>query len=137
MTKVQEKIVRNKELMLEQLKKIPIVQIAAEKVGIGRSSYYRWLKDDLEFAEKAEAAVRDGRWLINEMAESQLLKQVRENNMTAIIYWLKHNHPIYSNRLEITTRQVDDKTPLTEEQQQAIAKALELGMLQLEEGQNE
>lgn len=129
MSKVAERQDKNKKDLIDQLKRIPIVQVACEKVGVGRATYYRWLKEDPAFAEAAESAIRDGRWVINEMAESQLLSQIKNQNMTAIIFWLKHNHPIYGNRLEITTKQVDDKTPLTDEQQKAVFKALELGML--------
>lgn len=131
-TKTDARIATDKQLMVDQLKKIPIVQVACEKVGVGRSTYYRWLKEDPEFSEQAESAVRDGRWAINEMAESHLLSMINQQNMTAIIFWLKHNHPIYGNRLEISTKQSDDKTPLTEEQRLAISKALELGMIPME-----
>ncbi len=132
MSKTDTRIATDKQLMIEQLKKIPIVQVACDKVDVGRSTYYRWLKEDPEFAEQAESAIRDGRWAINEMAESHLLSMINQQNMTAIIFWLKHNHPIYGNRLEITNKQDNDKTPLSEEQREAVTRALELGMIELE-----
>ena len=57
-----------------------------EKSGISRATYYRWKKDDPDFREKAEEALMDGESLINDMAESQLISAIRDQNMTAIIF---------------------------------------------------
>ena len=42
----QQKQDASKELLVEQLKKTPIVQVVCEKIGVSRASYYRWRKDD-------------------------------------------------------------------------------------------
>ena len=42
---------KDKELILEQLRKTPIVQVACEKTGIARATYYRWRKKDKRFLE--------------------------------------------------------------------------------------
>ena len=34
---------------LDELRKVPIVQVACEKTGLSRNSVYRWRKDDKEF----------------------------------------------------------------------------------------
>ena len=91
-TTVQKRIDSNKELLIEQLKKTPIVQVACEKVGVGRATYYRWRKEDEEFAKLADEAISEGNFLVNDMAESQLMSAIRDKNLTAIIFWLKH-HP--------------------------------------------
>lgn len=119
--------IKEKESIIEQLKKLPIVQIACEKTGIGRTTYYRWRKEDTEFAEKTDESVQTGRNLINDMAESQLLSEIKEKNMTAIIFWLKHNHPIYGNRLEVTAGNKNGE--LSAEQEKIIKKALEMGAI--------
>jgi hypothetical protein len=126
-TKISKRINRDKNLLIEQIKKLPIVQIACEKSGIGRTTYYRWRKDDPEFAEKSDEALRTGRNLINDMAESQLLSEIKDKNMTAIMFWLKHNHPIYGNRLEVTTDHNNGE--ITPEQEKIIKKALEMGAI--------
>lgn len=92
---------RAKELVLEQLKKTPIVQIACEKVGLSRVSFYHWKKKDTEFAKQVDEALTDGRSLVNDLAESQLINAVKDRNITAIVAWLKHNHPNYKTRVEI------------------------------------
>jgi len=117
---------KEKELILEQLKKTPIVQIACEKLGVGRATYYRWRKEDLKFAEDADIAVEDGNKLINDMAESQLMSAIRDKNMTAIIYWLNHHHPAYTTKMEITAKLKRDNEQLTPEQEILVLKALKL-----------
>lgn len=129
---VKDRIKADRDLLLEQLKKTPIVQIACEKIGVGRSTYYRWREEDKEFAKNADDALHEGSLLINDMAESQLLSAVRDKNMTAIIFWLKHHHKAYSNRLEISTARPQDEI-LTLEQEQLIQKALAI----LEENNHE
>lgn len=86
---------RKKELLLEKLTKTPIVQAVCQKVGIDRATYYRWKKEDLVFAGKAEQALKEGCLFINDMAESQLISAIKDKHMTAIIFWLKNHHKSY------------------------------------------
>lgn len=120
---------KNKELLIEQLKKTPIVQIACEKVGIGRATYYRWRKEDAEFAKLSDEALQEGSLLVNDMAESQLMSEIRSKNMTAIIFWLKHHHSAYATRVEVTAQAKDVDAKLTPEQETLVKKALEMGYL--------
>lgn len=90
-----------KETLLEQLRKTPIVQIACEKLGISRMTFYRWKKDDADFAKRVDEALLEGRMMVNDLAESQLIGAVKDRNIAAIIAWLKHNHPNYKARVEI------------------------------------
>jgi hypothetical protein len=89
---------KQKELLIEQLHKIPIIQISCEKLGIARSTLYRWRDEDSEFDDKVTSALNRGKRLINDMAESKLIAGIQNNNMTAIIYWLKHNNSNYRER---------------------------------------
>jgi len=126
-TAITKRQVKEKGALIDQLKKLPIIQIACEKIGVGRTTYYRWKKEDPDFAIDSEDAIQTGRNLINDMAESQLLSEIKEKNMTAIIFWLKHNHPIYGNRLEVTTGNKNGE--LSAEQEKIIKKALEMGAI--------
>ena len=54
---VRSRIKENKELILSQLKKTPIVQLACEKTGIGRATYYRWRKSDKRFKKNSDCAL--------------------------------------------------------------------------------
>lgn len=126
---VSVRVNANKEEVIEKLKQLPIIQVVCEKVGISRATYYRWRNDDPKFTKLADTALREGRLLINDIAESQLLTAIKDQNMTAIIFWLKYNHPSYTTRVEITskTKVVDEK--LTPEQRKSLKKALILGSL--------
>lgn len=127
--KIQDRQQKEKQLLIEQLTKTPIVQVACEKVGIGRATYYRWRKEDEEFATNADIALADGSSLINDMAESQLLGAIRDKNLTAIIFWLKHHHPHYTTKVEVTARLKADNEILTPEQEALVTRALKLAAL--------
>ena len=122
-TKIGVRQSKEKELLLEQFRKIPIIQVACEKSGVGRATYYRWRQDDPEFAKMADEALSEGSLLVNDMAESQLLQAIRSQNLGATIFWLKHHHPAYANKVEITGRLKHDYE-LTTEEETLIAKAL-------------
>lgn len=130
---IEKRQSKNKEQLLEILKKTPIVQIACEKAGVGRATYYRWRKEDTEFAEKSDQALQDGSLLVNDMAESQLMSAIKDKNMTAIIFWLKHHHSAYLTKVEITSANKAEDT-LKPEQQDDVKKALVMaGILPAEE----
>lgn len=120
---------KNKELLIEQLKKTPIVQVACGKVNIGRATYYRWRNEDKEFTAKADDALDEGSSLVNDIAESQLMSAIKDKNLTAIIFWLKHHHPTYATKVEITGRLKAENEVLTPEQEALITKALQLAAL--------
>lgn len=117
-----------KKKLVEQIRRTPIIQIACEKSGISRATYYRWKKDDPDFREKAEEALMDGESLINDMAESQLISAIRDQNMTAIIFWLKNHHKKYRNKVEVSGSLTALKT-LTPDEEEMIQKSLTLAGL--------
>lgn len=112
-----------KKKLIEQIRKTPIIQIACEKSGIGRATYYRWKKSDSKFREAAEEALHEGESLINDMAESQLISAIRNQNMTAIIFWLKNHHKKYRNKVEVSGT-LNTYRILTPEEEEMIQKSL-------------
>ena len=120
--KIKKRLNKNKILLLEQLQKIPIIHVACDKTSISRATYYRWRKEDMEFANNADTALEEGKKLINDMAESQLISLIKDKHPTGIIFWLKHNHPTYANRLEITGGSPQEK--LSEEEINNLAGLL-------------
>lgn len=101
---------KQKKALVAQLRRTPIVQLACERVGIGRSTYYKWRVYDHIFARAAEKAQEAGKFFINDLAESRLLRMVQDDNLTAIIFWLKHNNPKYA----VTTRFIHEYEVATE-----------------------
>lgn len=134
---ILKRINKNQELLIEQLKKTPIVQVACEKVGVGRATYYRWRHEDEDFSQKADEAIAEGASLVNDIAESQLMTAIKNQNLTAIIFWLKHHHPNYATKLEVTARLKADNEILTPEQEALVTKALKLAALLPENIQGE
>lgn len=120
---------KKKKEITTQLRKNPIVQYACDRTGIGRSTYYKWRADDLIFARIADRAIKAGCFFINDLAESKLVGLIQNSNPTAIIFWLKHNHPKYAavNRIIHEYEVLTNNKPSVEEESvadQEIAKMI-------------
>jgi len=130
------KKIRIKNEFLEQLRKVPIVQVAAEKVGISRNSVYRWRNTDKKFCAEMDKALEEGEALVNDMSESQLLTLIREKNYPAISFWLRHRNPKFKERVEVTALIQERQDSLTPEQEAVVREALRLGTFKAEEIDN-
>ena len=126
---IQNRQSKSKLAILEQLKKVPIVQVACEKSGVGRATYYRWRQENEQFTKEADGALMAGSLLVNDMAESQLMSAIRDKNLTAIIFWLKHHHAKYATRVEVTAQLKNMDEKLSSEQEALVTKALQLASL--------
>lgn len=83
---------RLQEKFLEELMKTPIVQHACERVGISRNTYYRWIKEDVDFSLAVEGCLGVGVGFVNDHAESNILNGIKKGEMRATTYWLSHRH---------------------------------------------
>lgn len=117
---------KSKKLILEQLRKMPLIQVACEKSGVARASFYRWKQKDKEFAKEIDTAIAEGEAMITDMSEVQLINLIRDKNFQAVQLWLKSHHPKYGNKLEVTGNLNVKEEPLTPEQQQLVEKSLAL-----------
>jgi len=124
---------KQKKLVIEQLRKTPIVQVVAEKVGIHRSTIYRWKASDAEFSEAVDEAMDQSISLVNDLAESQLISAIKDKNITAIIYWLKNHHKTYETRVRVTGSLKHSVNRLDDEQNELVMKALTKAGLLIEE----
>lgn len=80
------KIQHTKKAIIEALEKsLGVVTTACKIVGIDRTTFYRYLKDDAAFAQE----VQDIENIAIDFVESQLFKQIKEGNTTATIFYLK------------------------------------------------
>ena len=116
---------RTKDLFLETLKKVPIVQVSCEKVGLSRNSVYRWRKEDEDFAKEMDKAILEGEDFINDISEGQLLNMIKEKSWPALAFWLKHRNPKFKERFEVSG-EVEQKGKLTPEQEALVRKAIGL-----------
>lgn len=117
---------KNKQQVIDQLKFNPIIQIACQKSGVSRATFYRWRSEDEDFKKQTETAIQDGVLLINDLAESQLLAAIREQNLTAIIFWLKNHHGDYADKIQVNTERGLIDTNLTPEEEKLVKKALKM-----------
>ena len=130
---VEVRQAKSKEAIIEQVKKTPIIQIACEKCSVSRATYYRWKKDDKEFATTVEQALNDGAELVSDMAESKLVSSIKDGNLTAIMFWLKNRHKNYATKLEMVNAGKPIIEQLNPEQEAIVQKALELATFTLPE----
>ena len=122
--------IKDKLEVIEQLKKMPIIEAACKRANVGRSTFYRWKSEDAEFSKAADAAMEEGLLLMNDLSENQLFALVKEKNLGAITFFLKHRHPAYGTRVKI---EADIKSiinqELTPEQEVLIKEVLRLAAL--------
>jgi|TARA_R110000803_G_scaffold125945_1_gene193439 hypothetical protein len=91
----------HKKAMIAALEKsLGIVTTACKKVGIGRTTFYDWLKEDKEFAKEVNQ-IQD---IALDFAETQLHSQIGEGSTAATIFYLKTKGKKrgYVERQEIT-----------------------------------
>lgn len=112
---------------LDELRKIPIVQVACEKTGLSRNSVYRWRNDDTEFRKAMEEAIAEGEELVNDMSEGQLLTMIKEKNWSAISFWLRKRNPKFKDRIEVEVAPKQEE--LTPEQEETVREALRLASI--------
>jgi len=75
-----------KESMLKSLESsLGVVTIACKKTDIPRSTFYKWLREDEEFAKQ----VKDIENIALDFVESKLHNQIEKNNTAATIFYLK------------------------------------------------
>jgi len=112
-----------KALLLALEQSLGVVTQACKQVGIDRSTFYKYVNDDPEFA----AAVKDMGEIAVDFVESKLFKQIRDNNTTATIFYLKTKakHRGYIERMEhtgrdgqeITFKVIGDETKIRDSEQ--------------------
>ena len=99
---IKKRQVAEKEVLLEQLRKYPIVLVACEKAGVARPTYYRWRDKDKKFAEAVEKAMDEGEDFFNDLSEHQLLSLMKDKHWGAIRYWLeKRNKKLNTKKIAI------------------------------------
>ncbi|MFA7049647.1 MAG: hypothetical protein WC164_00835 [Patescibacteria group bacterium] len=112
-----------KKIIPTLLEKNPIIAFVCQKTGISRQTYYRWLEECNKFKSDCESAILDGKQNINDLAYSKLVELIKSSNITAIIFWLKNNHPDFKESSQ-QIRIVQEK--LSPGQSKLLEKALNI-----------
>ncbi len=118
-----------KDSFLEELKKMPIVLVACERINVSRQSIYRWRKEDKKFCNEMDQSLAEGEALVNDIAESQLLTLIKEKNWSAIRFILSRRNPKYKDRVKVTTKVDVNDEELTPEQQAVVRNAFNLASI--------
>jgi hypothetical protein len=75
-----------KKAMVDALEKsLGVVTMACRSVGIDRTTHYAWMKEDPEYKSKVEELKN----VALDFAESQLHQKIKNNDTSAIIFFLK------------------------------------------------
>lgn len=77
---------QHKKVILQALEKsLGVVSEACKKAGVGRTTFYEWLKDDKEFKKQVD----DIEDIALDFAESQLFKNIGAGKEASLIFYLK------------------------------------------------
>jgi hypothetical protein len=90
-----------KESLLKALEQsLGVVTVACKNADIPRSTYYKWLNEDKDFAKQVEDIAN----IAVDFAETKLHEQIQDGNTTATIFYLKTKGKQrgYVERQEIT-----------------------------------
>ena len=98
--RVPNKKQQTKKALIEALTQtLGVVTSACKIVGIDRTTFYKYINEDEVFAK----AVKDISEVAIDFAESKLYEQIRDNNTTSTIFYLKTKakHRGYVERQEV------------------------------------
>lgn len=70
------------------------VSLTCDAVGISRQTYYNWLEEDESFRTK----IKEVKLRMMDDMEQVLVARAVDKSDTALIYWLKYNHPKYKEQ---------------------------------------
>ena len=86
-----------KRKLLENLTESGNISYACKRTGISRETFYKWKEDPL-FAFDADAACDYGKSYVNDLAHTQLIRNIQDGNMQAVRFQLASCHPDYQPR---------------------------------------
>src|SRR5690606_20957079 len=75
-----------------------IVSIACQRAGVGRTTFYRWLRSDPKFSREYQDILD----IALDFVEGKLLENIADGDVTSIIFYLKTKgkHRGYTERAE-------------------------------------
>ena len=79
------------------------ISMSCAAVDINRQTYYNWIDKDENFRK----AIYDCKMDMCDDMEQVLIARAVDKSDTALIYWLKYNHPQYKEVQNITNVQVN------------------------------
>ena len=99
---------RQQEKLLEALAESGNVSFACKRAGVSRDTYYRWKKDDDEFSDKSILSIGSGKEFVNDLAHSQLIRNIQNGDMGAIKFQLGNCHDDYLPKKSVQPIRLSD-----------------------------
>ena len=80
------KTAQHKKAVIEALESsLGVVSEACKEAGVGRTTFYKWMREDPEFKEEVDS-IED---YALDFVESKLYGQIKKGDTTAIIFYMK------------------------------------------------
>lgn len=114
--------------VLEQLRRIPVIEVACERAKVSRPTLYRLRSEDESFKSAVEEAIAEGVAFISDLGEAQLITMMKEKNFAAIAFWLKTHSPRYAAKLKIEGRITHEAKELSPADKRLIEEAIRAAM---------
>lgn len=105
-----ERIKLQQTKLLEHLAESGNISFACKRAGISRETYYRWC-DDEEFEQQANKSRTSGKEFVNDLAHSQLIRNIQDGDMSAIKFQLSNCHDDYHPKKSTSPYWVEEQTP--------------------------
>ncbi len=104
--------------VIEELSELPNVSLICKKLGISRQTFYRWKKEEADFAYDIEKSLECGVESISDLAESKLIENIKSGNQRSIEYWLNnHKKNYYRPRINLEVIKKSDALSFSEKQE--------------------
>lgn len=107
--------------LVKELEKNYLLQHACNKLGLTRSTIYRWMRENEEFAISLRASQAVGRRYMSDYVESKLFKNIEDQDQRAIEFWLKNNNERYRSHEKAMEQKIDSLKLQLRESQAALA----------------
>lgn len=104
-----------KKLMIDSIRNsMGNVTEACKKADIARNTHYRWLRDDPNYAQAVEDVMEERL----DFAESKLLENIKGNDTTSIIFFLKTQGKGrgYVERSQVETKNVTQFSEMSDDE---------------------
>jgi hypothetical protein len=106
MSKVTSSDIKKKQIVEALEKSLGVVTTACKNVGIARKTYYEWYNKDDDFKNQEDSIGE----IALDFVESKLYEQIRDNNIAAIIFYLKTKGKSrgYTETQNVNIRKISD-----------------------------
>jgi len=98
LTKIEQRIKRDKDKIIEFLAEHANVSLACKRAGVSRETFYRWKESDEEFDTEVQVAILAGKRSLNDLAQSHLVRKIQNDDIKGITFHLEHCHPDYNGK---------------------------------------